>query len=171
MSRQRSGVAGAKSNCRLSDCDIDLKPVKDIEKALHPWYGSCIMDTPSNVLLMIPASPAWAIPAAAQDISGWLIKRGFSLEVERKSGAGTLTLRNPETTHEVKLIITTTECVGHLKYNHVLDVVLVCREEIDAVLSRLIERLEQLRLLTMPIASHADDEDILLRRLADLGYL
>jgi hypothetical protein len=129
------------------------------------------MDARSNVLLTIPVSSAWDIPAAAQDISGWLIQRGFSLAVERKSAAATLTLRNPETTDEVKLIIATREYAGHLEYSCVLDAVLECREEIDGVLSRLVERLEQLCLLTTPIASHAGDEDILVRRLADLGYL
>jgi hypothetical protein len=129
------------------------------------------MDTSSDVLLLIPGSSAWDIPAAVRDLSSWLAQKGFDAVAEPGSAAATLTLLNPETAQGVKLTVTTREYAKHLEGSHVLDMELRCREEIGDVLNRVIERLEHLRLFTTPMTSHARDEDILLRRLVDLGYL
>lgn len=129
------------------------------------------MDTSTSVLLVIPVASGWDVPAAVLDISSCLTQMGLSAALEKNSDETTLTMLNPDTAQRVKLIITTRENAGQNKCSQVPDVVIRCSEEVGGVLSCLVERLEHLRLFTTPIASHARDEEILRRRLTDLGYL
>jgi hypothetical protein len=129
------------------------------------------MGTSTTVLLVIPVLPGWDVPAAVRDVSSFLAQRGLSPVLTNDSDDMILTLLNQDTAQRIRLVVTTREKIGHSRRDDVLDVVIRCSGDVEGVLSRLVERLGYPRLLTPSTASHVRDEEILLRRLTDLGYL
>jgi hypothetical protein len=130
------------------------------------------MRASAKVVLLIPASSSWNLTIAVREISACLTQMGLRVEQEKHGCDETLlTLSNPDAAGSVALIVTPEEDAEPGATGHLAPKVLIRGSgEVRSVLSGLVERLEHLGVFRNNIPD-ARDEEILLRRLTDLGYL